>query len=91
MWLCTGNHPRLAPCGLRQTPAAWRGCIPLNLQEGDVAVYWPSPAACAMRLTTRGSRHAAYGQGDFCLPCNNVRSILLPQRSISFPSFFDTS
>jgi hypothetical protein len=23
----------------------------LKLQEGDVAGYWPSPAACAMRLT----------------------------------------
>jgi len=60
MWLCTGHHPRLAPCGSYQTPAAWRGCIPMNLQEGDVAVYWPSPAARAMRLTTRGLRHAAH-------------------------------
>jgi hypothetical protein len=53
MWLCAGHHPRLAPCASHQTPAAWRGCIPMNLQEGDVAVYWPSPAARAMRLTAR--------------------------------------
>jgi hypothetical protein len=39
-----------------------RGCIPMTLQEGDVAVYWPSPAARAMRLTTRGLRHAARGR-----------------------------
>jgi len=92
-----------------------RDFLPMTLQQGDVAVDWPSPAAGAMRLTsdacgvarlhsieparrgcgcglaiTRGWRHAAHGQGDFCLPCNNVRAILLPQRSISFPSFFDT-
>ena len=24
-----------------------RGCVPIVVQEGDVAVYWPSPAACA--------------------------------------------
>jgi hypothetical protein len=29
-----------------------RGCIPMNLREGDVAVCWPSPAARAMRLTS---------------------------------------
>ena len=28
-----------------------RDFLPMPLQEGDVAVYWPSPAACAMRLT----------------------------------------
>jgi hypothetical protein len=31
-----------------------RGLIPINVQEGDVAVYWPSPAARAMRLTHHG-------------------------------------
>ncbi len=44
-----------------------RDFLPMTLQEGDVAVCWPSPAACAMRLTTRGSRHAAHGKGDFYL------------------------
>ena len=86
---------RLITRGLRHAAHIGRlrlgkGCIPMTLQEGVVAVYWPPPAAGAMRLTTRGWRHAAHGQGDFCLPCNNVRSILLPQRSISSPSFFDT-
>jgi hypothetical protein len=67
------HHPRLAPCGSHQTPAAWRGCIPMNLQEGDVAVYWPPPAACAMRLTTRGLRHAPHGKGDFYLSHKRMR------------------
>ena len=64
MWLCTGHHPRLAPCGSRQTPAAWRGCIPLNLQEGDVAVCWPSPAARAMRLTSDACGVARLNSND---------------------------
>jgi hypothetical protein len=59
----------------------------MNLQEGDVAVDWPSPAARAMRLTTRGSlpaaramrlttrglRHAPHGKGDFYLSHKKVR------------------
>jgi hypothetical protein len=97
MWLWTGHHPRLAPCGSRtrlrrdawlrsdrraRRGCGWvlaitrglrhaahglacgvmRGCVPIVVQEGAVAGYWPSPAACAMRLTTRGLRHAAHGR-----------------------------
>jgi hypothetical protein len=30
------------------TPAAWSGCIPMTIQQGDVAVYWQSPAGGAL-------------------------------------------
>jgi hypothetical protein len=49
MWLCTGNHPRLAPCGSRPAASSCTGTIePKNrmcgsmrscLEEGDLAVY----------------------------------------------------
>jgi hypothetical protein len=41
-----------------------RGLIPINVQEGDVAVYWPSPAARAMRLTVTRLRRGAWLRSD---------------------------
>jgi hypothetical protein len=35
----------------------------MNLHEGDVAVYWQSPAACALRLTDE-HRYAAKHQAS---------------------------
>jgi hypothetical protein len=41
-----------------------RGLIPIDVQEGDVAVYWPSPAARAMRLTVTRLRRGAWLRSD---------------------------
>jgi hypothetical protein len=37
-----------------------RGCIPIDVQEGDVAGYWPSPAARAQRLTAAADAVAVH-------------------------------
>jgi hypothetical protein len=41
-----------------------RGCVPIDVQEGAMAVYWPSPAAGAMRLAVLRLRRDAWFDSD---------------------------
>ena len=72
------------------------GLIPIDVQQGAVAVYWPSPAACAQRLTAaadavavRSDRRARRGYGCVLAITRGLRpaahGLASPARSDQIP------